>query len=375
MDLSKLNRRTFLQASAAAGLAAAVESSAAEGLVKTKAAPAARTIEGETKIVKTCCRACIHNCAVLAHVRNGRVVKLEGNPDYPMSHGSMCAKGLAGISALYHPNRNKYPLMRVGKRGENKWKRISWKEAIDTIAGKMEEVRREYGAESVLFSTGGGGNPAFRGIPRVANAFGTPNFYEPGCAQCFLPRTLAYHMMYGGPTTSIADEQAREVYNPNTEMKCLVMWGTDVSYSCPAGGGRALSDLRAKGVKTVSIDPRFVPDAAKADVWLPIRPGTDVALMLCWTKYIMEKDLYDHEFVMRWTNLPYLVNVKTKLLVRAADLGMGDAKTYVVWDKNTNSPKPIAYPWDDALDPALEEARALRRGLDRARPYRQALRA
>ena len=235
MDLSKLNRRTFLQASAAAGLAAVVESSAAEGLVKTKAAPAARTIEGETKIVKTCCRACIHNCAVLAHVRNGRVVKLEGNPDYPMSHGSMCAKGLAGISALYHPNRNKYPLMRVGKRGENKWKRISWKEAIDTIAGKMEEVRREYGAESVLFSTGGGGNPAFRGIPRVANAFGTPNFYEPGCAQCFLPRTLAYHMMYGGPTTSIADEQAREVYNPNTEMKCLVMGGTDVSYSCPAG--------------------------------------------------------------------------------------------------------------------------------------------
>lgn len=356
MDLSKLNRRTFLQASAAAGLAAAVESSAAEGLVKTKAAPAARTIEGETKIVKTCCRACIHNCAVLAHVRNGRVVKLEGNPDYPMSHGSMCAKGLAGISALYHPNRNKYPLMRVGKRGENKWKRISWKEAIDTIAGKMEEVRREYGAESVLFSTGGGGNPAFRGIPRVANAFGTPNFYEPGCAQCFLPRTLAYHMMYGGPTTSIADEQAREVYNPNTEMKCLVMWGTDVSYSCPAGGGRALSDLRAKGVKTVSIDPRFVPDAAKADVWLPIRPGTDVALMLCWTKYIMEKDLYDHEFVMRWTNLPYLVNVKTKLLVRAADLGMGDAKTYVVWDKKTNSPKSIAYPWDDALDPALDGA-------------------
>ena len=134
------------------------------------------------------------------------------------------------------------------------------------------------------------------------------------------------------------------------------MWGTDVSYSCPAGGGRALSDLRAKGVKTISIDPRFVPDAAKADVWLPIRPGTDVALMLCWTKYIMEKDLYDHEFVMRWTNLPYLVNVKTKLLVRAADLGMGDAKTYVVWDKKTNSPKPIAYPWDDALDPALDGA-------------------
>ena len=222
MDLSILNRRTFIKASALTGLTAALETQGVTGLVADAAAaePAVKkAADGETKIVKTACRACIHNCAVLAHVRNGRVVKLEGNPDYPMSHGAMCAKGLAGVSALYHPNRNKYPLIRVGKRGENKWKRISWKEAIDTIAGKMEEVRRQYGAEAVLFSTGGGGNPAFRGIPRVANAFGTPNFYEPGCAQCFLPRTLAFGLMYGGPTTSIADEQSREIYNPNTEMK------------------------------------------------------------------------------------------------------------------------------------------------------------
>ena len=118
---------------------------------------------------------------MLAHVRNGRVVKLEGNPEYPMSHGALCAKGLSGINALYHPDRNKYPLVRVGKRGENMWKRISWKEAIDRIAEKMMEVCAKYGAESVLFTTGGG-NPAFRGIPRVANAFGTSNCYEPGCA-------------------------------------------------------------------------------------------------------------------------------------------------------------------------------------------------
>ena len=356
MELSILNRRTFLKATAAGGLAAALDAHTTDGLVPKAAAAAPKTADGgETKIVKTACRACIHNCGVLAHVRNGRVVKVEGNPDYPMSKGSMCAKGLAGVSALYHPNRNKYPLIRVGARGENKWKRISWKEAIDTIATKMMDARAKFGAESVLVTTGGGGNPAFRGIPRFCNAFGTPNFYEPGCAQCFLPRTLAYHLMYGGQTTSIADEQAREVYNPNTEMKCLVMWGTDVSYSCPAGGGRAIAELRAKGVKTISIDPRFIPDAAKADIWLPIRPGTDVALMLSWIRYIMENKLYDREFVMRWTNLPYLVNVKTKMLVRASDLDPKlDAKTYVVWDQKTKSPKPIAYPWDDKLDPALE---------------------
>ena len=168
----QLSRRSFLEATAVAGLAATVNRLVPEGLVSSaraaeaaKAAPAAAAA-GETKIVKTCCRACIHNCGVLAHVRNGRVVKLEGNPEYPMSKGTLCPKGLAGISALYHPNRNKYPLLRVGKRGENKWRRISWQEAIDRIARKMEEVRHQYGAESVLITTGGGGNPAFRGIPR-----------------------------------------------------------------------------------------------------------------------------------------------------------------------------------------------------------------
>lgn len=358
MELHKISRRSFLEATALSGAAAVFSHPLSGGLVSTASAaeaPIAAAAEEETKIVKTCCRACIHNCGVLAHVRNGRVVKLEGNPEYPMSKGALCAKALSGVSALYHPNRNKYPLLRVGKRGENKWRRISWNEAIDIIAKKMETVRHEYGAEAVLVTTGGGGNPAFRGIPRFCNAFGTPNWYEPGCAQCYLPRTLAYDMMYGGPSTSIADESAREIYNPNSAIKTLVLWGTDASYSCTAGGGRALVELRAKGVRTISIDPRFQPDAAKADIWLPIRPGTDVALMLGWTRYIIEKDLYDHEFVMKWTNLPYLVNAETKRLVRASDLdAAGDAKTFVVWDAKTNSPKPIKYPWDDALDPVLD---------------------
>ena len=358
MELHKISRRSFLKATALSGAAAVFSHPLSGGLVSTASAaeaPIAAAAEEETKIVKTCCRACIHNCGVLAHVRNGRVVKLEGNPEYPMSKGALCAKALSGVSALYHPNRNKYPLLRVGKRGENKWRRISWNEAIDIIAKKMETVRHEYGAEAVLVTTGGGGNPAFRGIPRFCNAFGTPNWYEPGCAQCYLPRTLAYDMMYGGPSTSIADESAREIYNPNSAIKTLVLWGTDASYSCTAGGGRALVELRAKGVRTISIDPRFQPDAAKADIWLPIRPGTDVALMLGWARYIIEKDLYDHEFVMKWTNLPYLVNATTKRLVRASDLdSAGDAKTFVVWDAKTNSPKPIKYPWDDALDPVLD---------------------
>jgi anaerobic selenocysteine-containing dehydrogenase len=356
MDLSRLNRRSFLKTSAVAGGVAAL-SHLSEGLIADAQAAAPAAAKDETKIVKTCCRACIHNCGVLAHVRNGRVVKLEGNPEYPMTRGAMCAKGLSGITALYHPNRNKYPLIRAGERGENKWKRISWEEAIDTIAKKLMETREKYGAESVLCTTGGGGNPAFRSIARFCNIFGTPNWYEPGCAQCYLPRTLAYGIMYGGPSTSIADESALEIYVPDTPMKSFVLWGTDASYSCPAGGGRALSDLKARGVKSVSIDPRFVPDAAKADVWLPIRPGTDVALQLAWISYIIENGLYDKDFTMHWTNLPYLVNTQTKMFVRPQDIfGEGSPKDYVVWDAKTNAPQILQYPWNDNYDVVLDGA-------------------
>ncbi|WP_289199978.1 molybdopterin-containing oxidoreductase family protein, partial [Turicimonas muris] len=356
MELSKLTRRSFNKVAA---FSSAVLSLGAlsSGLKEAKAAPVQikNAEQDETKIIKTNCRACIFNCGVLAHVRNGRVVKLEGNPEYPMTKGSMCAKGLSGLNALYHPNRNKYPMIRVGERGENKWKRISWDEAIDTIAKKLMETREKYGAESVFCSTGGGGNPAFRSIARFCNIFGTPNWYEPGCAQCYLPRTLAYGIMYGGPSTSIADESALEIYVPNTPMKSFVCWGTDPSYSCPAGGGRALAELRARGVKSVSIDPRFTPDAAKADVWLPIRPGTDVALMLTWINYIIEHKLYDQDFVMHWTNLPYLVNTKTKMFLRPNEIVEGgNPKDYVVWDTKTGSPKVMPYPWDDNLSPALE---------------------
>ncbi len=310
----------------------------------------------EIRKVKTCCRACIANCGVIATVKNGRVVKLEGNPEDRMSKGRMCAKGLSGIQALYHPNRNKYPMMRVGKRGENKWRRISWEKAIDIIAHKLVETKEKYGAETVFCSTGGGGNPEIWSIARFCNIFGTPNWFEPGCAQCYLPRVLAYTMMYGGVDPSIADSNSLELYDTeNTPIKTLVLWGTDPSYSCPASGGGAVEDLRAKGIKTVVIDPRFTPDAAKATVWLPVRPGTDVALMLSWIRYIMEHKLYDEEFVMKWTNLPYLVDVETKMLWRAHKSEDPDIPdTFMVWDKKTKSAKELEYPWNDSLDPALE---------------------
>ena len=137
----------------------------------TKCEPKVMKIDDEEKIVKTACRACIANCGVLAHVKNGRVVKLEGNPTDPMSQGRMCAKGLSGIQALYHPNRNKYPLLRVGERGSGRWRRITWDEALTRVAEKAMETREKYGAESLFCTTGGGGNPEIWSIARFCNIF------------------------------------------------------------------------------------------------------------------------------------------------------------------------------------------------------------
>ena len=348
VSISSMN---FLAATSVKGLDETVEKF---GLFQ-KSSVTEKKQKDEIRRVKTCCRACIANCGMIATVKNGRVIKLEGNPEDRMSKGRMCAKGLAGIQALYHPNRNKYPMMRVGKRGANKWRRISWDKALDIIAHKLVETKQKYGAETVFCSTGGGGNPEIWSIARFCNIFGTPNWFEPGCAQCYLPRVLAYTMMYGGVDPSIADSNALEIYDTeNTPIQTLVLWGTDPSYSCPASGGGAVADLRAKGVKTVVIDPRLTPDAAKADIWLPIRPGTDVALMLAWIRYIMDQKLYDEEFVLKWTNLPYLVDAETKMLWRAEKSDNPEIPDiFMVWDAKTNSPKPIEYPWNDSLEPVL----------------------
>ena len=126
------NAKKFFSSVAISGL----EAVTAKRRYLTKCEPKVMEIDDEEKIVKTACRACIANCGVLAHVKNGRVIKLEGNPVDPMNQGRMCAKGLAGIQALYHPNRNKYPLLRVGERGSGRWRRISWDEALTRVAEK-----------------------------------------------------------------------------------------------------------------------------------------------------------------------------------------------------------------------------------------------
>ncbi len=309
MAETSMTRRGFLAATAAA-VAAGASSGALSDFVKVDAAFADEQI-GEETAVHTACRACIHNCGIIAYVRDNRVVRLEGEPADPMAAGKMCAKGASGIQALYNPMRNKYPMKHVGGRGTNEWERMSWDEATSEVADILMEQYSKYGGTCLMTSSGGGGNPHPFCPPHFAISFGSQINFEPGCAQCYLPRTMAYNITIGcaiNCDTSIADSQAHELYFDDAPTKCWVMWGTGPSQNSPGGGGRCAANLRERGVRTVVIDPRFTPDAQKADVWLPIRPGTDVALMLAWIREIIDKKLYDESFCKKWSDLPFLVN-------------------------------------------------------------------
>ncbi len=338
MSPTNLTRRSFMKASALAAGAAALGSGVAtvNNLVESDQAYAA----DEVKLVHTSCRACISNCGIIAHVQNGRVIKLEGDPADPMSEGRVCPKGLSGIQALYHPNRNKYPMKRVGERGGNQWERISWEEAIDTIADALMDMKDKTGLEGLLCSTGGGGNPQFFSPPRFRNFWGAGNVFEPGCAQCYLPRNYTMPLINGVSDTSIADSGCAELYNPTVSIDTYVMWGTGPAQHAPSSAGRAVVELRAAGTKTVVIDPRYTPDAARADVWLPVRPGTDVAMMLGWTRYIIDKKLYNEEFCSKWTNLPFLVDPSDPAgaLLRASKVFAdvtAENEGYVYYDEKT----------------------------------------
>lgn len=318
MSLTNLSRRSFLKTSALAAAACALGVGVADDFVPSAKAWA----DDDVHEVHTSCRACIMNCGVIATVSNGRVIKLKGDPIDPMSKGRLCPKGASGIQALYHPNRNKYPLKRVGSKPGNNWERISWDEAAKTVAQHMIDMRDKTGKHGLLCSTGGGGNPQFFSPPRFRNFWGAGNVFEPGCAQCYLPRNYVMPLINGVGDTSIADSGCSELYKPagkyGTTCQVYVMWGTAPAYDSPATAGRCVAELRANGCKTIVIDPRFTPDASKADVWLPIKPGTDTAMMLGWMHYIIEHKLYEQipdyeDFVEKWTNLPFLVDPRDEV--------------------------------------------------------------
>lgn len=245
------------------------------------------------KMYKSACRMCHGGCGVLVMVKDGKVVQIKGDPDSPLNRGKLCIKGLSSIEHLYHPDRLKYPLKRAGKRGEGKWERISWDEALGEIVQQIDRIRNDNGAESIAIAQGTGRHHS-KHVVRFANALGTPNWYEPGTAQCFIPRIIAGIKTYGG--LPICD------YYGDTNPACALVWGHNPTVSGPDGELQfRIQDAIKKGTRLIVVDPRRTELAARAEIWLQIRPGTDDALALSMLHVIINENLYDRDFVENWT--------------------------------------------------------------------------
>ena len=362
MAETTLTRRSFVKASALVGATAAFGASMAGCMQETpqEQAPSGGGADEGLVRMKTSCHGCIQMCPAIAYLKDGVVVKLEGDPDAPVSRGSLCIKGLNQLHTMYSPRRVLHPLRRAGERGENKWEVISWDEAVEEAATHICDSIDKYGPYSFFASVGGGGAYSFM----EAMTFGSPTVFEPGCAQCYLPRWSMSKLFYGGNDQSIADNAVQEIFRPDPDNKAevVVLWGAQPSVSQTAESGRGMAELRAKGVKTIVVDPNFSPDAVKADVWLPVRPATDTGLLLCWFRYIFENKLYDEQFTKYWTNLPFLIDPETKLPVKAQELFPDFQQTtpentpaYVCYDLKTNAVAPFEFsaPADAAVDPEI----------------------
>ena len=243
------------------------------------------------EIIKTNCRGCHGGCGVLVHVRDGTIVKIEGNPDFPTNHGYMCSKGLAFQQLVYHPDRVKYPLKRVGKRGEGKWERISWDEAFETIVNKLKQVIKENGAESIVLAQGTS-REGESFLARFGNLLGTPNVMAAGHF-CYLTRVGASLVTCG--TLPINDFDG--------DPKCVAVWGNNMLWTNPDEyTGENLCRVLAQGAKLIVVDPRLTYLSSRADIWLQLRPGTDAALALGMLNVIINEGLYDKEFVEKYTH-------------------------------------------------------------------------
>jgi anaerobic selenocysteine-containing dehydrogenase len=228
---------------------------------------------------------------VLVYIKDGTIARIEGDPDFPTNHGTLCSKGLAFKQLVYHPDRLKYPLRRAGKKGEGKWERISWDEALDTIVNKLKEVKEEYGAESIVLAQGTSREyESF--LSRFASLLGTPNVMGAG-HMCYLSRVAISLVVCG--KLPIADYDG--------DPQCVMVWGNNVVWTNgDEYTGENLMRVLSEGAKLVVVDPRMTYLAGRADVWLQLRPGTDCALALGMANAIIEEELYDKEFVSKYVH-------------------------------------------------------------------------
>ncbi len=242
-----------------------------------------------TEIKDGLCYMCTNACPTRIHVRDGKAVKID-IADPRVAH---CPRWKAQLDFIYHPDRLQYPVKRAGARGGSSWRRISWEEALDTVAQNLQSAKDKHGAESVVFWIAYPKEPRPY-FHRLAHAFGSPNYCTES-SNCFSGTWIAANLTYGPEYSYMAGSSG----GLEPETRCKLIWGAAVISSPNVWE----SNLKAKekGVKMIVVDPRRTAIAARADIHLQLRPGTDGALALGMMNVIISENLYDKEFVEKWT--------------------------------------------------------------------------
>ncbi len=280
-----LSRRRFLK------ISGATISFAAASRYASKAAtfPTTGAAKGIQRI-PTFCDLCFWKCSAIASVKDGRLWKIEGNPEDPLSRGRLCPRGSGGVGAHFDPDRLRTPLIRKQNRGQEVWQEVTWDEAFDYIAEKMRTLKATYGPESLaFFSHGIGGNF----LKHTLKAYGTPNIAAPSFAQCRGPRDVGFTLTFG---EDVSSPERTDIRNA----KCIVLIGSHLGENMHNSQVQEFAEAIQNHASIIVVDPRFSVAASKAKWYLPIKPGTDMALLLAWMNVIVSENLYDKEYVAKY---------------------------------------------------------------------------
>jgi anaerobic selenocysteine-containing dehydrogenase len=245
-------------------------------------------------------------CGVIVTVKNGKLEKIEGDPEHPITNGRLCPRCLAMKEAIYHPARVVHPLLRDRKdRGKDAWQQITWDEALNIIEERTNDIKTKYGNEAIAVYTGTGRETTLYANPCAYAVLQTPHVtFAMSGFSCYGPRCAVadYILGAGYPELDYAQFLPGRYDDPRYEVpKYIIIWGKDPLHSNPDGFfGHSLIDLMKRGSKLITIDPRLTWLGVRAEYHLQLRPQTDAAVGLGLLNIVIQEELYNKEFVDQW---------------------------------------------------------------------------
>lgn len=296
------------------------------------------------------CASCDISCQLVAEVRDGRVVRVRAS-DNPIMRDNICMKGIYAPKGFAHPDRILHPLRRVGERGSGRWERVAWDTAMDDIAARLAQVIERYGAEGMAVSTSQWNTSTESGSGRrFMNLIGAPNWIS-GVALCAGNTAAINRMVYG--------------WFPQPDYsatKCIVLFGHNPKRHSWTPIYNNVRRAQNRGAKLIVLDPRRSESAERADLWLPLRAGTDAAMCLGWLNVIIGEGLYDEEFVRHWTTGFEALSqrVREYPLERVAQITGVDAALIRAAARMYATSAPAVIPWTPITDQQRNSTSAIR---------------